>query len=276
MSVFTIFGLTIREAQRRRLLGVGLLLGTAFLVVFAIGFYVIYREFSRDPTDNDFQFVNSFLLSAGFYAVNFLVTIMTVLVSVTTISSEIDSHTIDAIVTKPIGRWEVVLGKWLAFAALLVIYLLFLAFGLILIVYVQTGFLFDNIPIGLAIMTLQILTILSLTIAGGTRLSTIANGIVAFMLYGVAFLGGWVEQIGAMLANEAAVDIGIFTSLIMPTEIMWKKALSLFQPGMNGTTFVAGPFTVVSQPSNLMVVYAVIYTAALLLFALWSFTRRDL
>lgn len=276
MSVFTIFGLTIREAQRRRLLGVGLLLGTAFLVVFAIGFYVIYREFSRDPTDNDFQFVNSFLLSAGFYAINFLVTIMTVLVSVTTISSEIDSHTIDAIVTKPIGRWEVVLGKWLAFAALLVIYLLFLAFGLILIVYVQTGFLFDNIPIGLAIMTLQILTILSLTIAGGTRLSTIANGIVAFMLYGVAFLGGWVEQIGAMLANEAAVDIGIFTSLIMPTEIMWKKALSLFQPGMNGTTFVAGPFTVVSQPSNLMVVYAVIYTAALLLFALWSFTRRDL
>lgn len=276
MSTFTIFGLTIREAQRRRLLGVGLLLGTGFLVVFAIGFYVIYREFSQDPTDNDFQFVHGFLLSAGFYAINFLVTVMTVLVSVTTISSEIDSHTIDAIVTKPIGRWEVVLGKWLAFAALLVIYLLFLAFGLILIVYVQTGFLFDNIPIGLAIMTLQILTILSLTIAGGTRLSTIANGIVAFMLYGVAFLGGWVEQIGAMLENEAAVDIGIFTSLLMPTEIMWKKALTLFQPGMNGTTFIAGPFTVVSQPSNLMVVYAVIYTAALLLFALWSFTRRDL
>jgi hypothetical protein len=45
---------------------------------------------------------------------------------------------------------------------------------------------------------------------------------------------------------------------------------------MSDTTFIAGPFTVVSQPSNLMVVYAVIYTAALLLFALWSFTRRDL
>jgi ABC-type transport system involved in multi-copper enzyme maturation permease subunit len=96
------------------------------------------------------------------------------------------------------------------------------------------------------------------------------------MLYGIAFLGGWVEQIGAIFENEAAVDIGIFTSLIMPTEIMWKKALTLFQPGFTTNPNMAGPFIVTSQPSDLMVVYAVIYTAALLLFALWSFTRRDL
>jgi ABC-type transport system involved in multi-copper enzyme maturation permease subunit len=127
MSTLTISGLTIREAQRRRLLWVGFVLGVGFLVVFAIGFHVIYREFQQDPTDNDFEIVIGVLLTAGLYAVNFLVTIMTVLVSVTTISSEIDSHTIDAIVTKPIGRWEVVLGKWLAFAALLIVYLLFLA-----------------------------------------------------------------------------------------------------------------------------------------------------
>lgn len=277
MSTLTIAGLTIREAQRRRLLWVGLVLGVGFLVVFAIGFHAIYREFEQASSqDDDFEIVIGVLLIAGLYAVNFLITVMTVLVSVTTISSEIDSHTIEAIVTKPIRRWEVVLGKWLGFAALLLVYLLFLAGGLMLIVYLQTGFLFANIPTGLVIMVLQILTILSLTIAGGTRLSTIANGVLAFMLYGIAFLGGWVEQIGAMLENEAAVDIGIFTSLLMPTEIMWKKALTLFQPRFTNTPFLAGPFTVTSQPSDLMVVYAVIYSAVLLTFALWSFTRRDL
>jgi hypothetical protein len=78
------------------------------------------------------------------------------------------------------------------------------------------------------------------------------------------------------LENEAAVDIGIITSLIMPTEVMWKKALTIFQPAMSNIEFLAGPFTVVSQPSNLMVIYAVVYTVILLLFALWSFTRRDL
>ena len=89
-------------------------------------------------------------------------------------------------------------------------------------------------------------------------------------------MGGWVEQIGALFRNEAAVDIGIVTSLIMPSEILWKKALTLFQPGLASMPFSAGPFAVASQPSDLMIVYGVVYTAVLLLFAMWSFSRRDL
>ena len=42
---------------------------------------------------------------------------------------------------------------------------------------------------------LQALIILSITIAGGTRLSTLANGVLAFTLYAIAFLGGWVELV---------------------------------------------------------------------------------
>ena len=33
---------------------------------------------------------------------------------------------------------------------------------------------------------------------------------------------------------------------------------------------------VVSQPSDLMVSYGLLYMAAFLLFAMWSFSRRDL
>ena len=45
--------------------------------------------------------------------VNLLTNVVAVLVSVATISGEIESHTIDAIVTKPIPRWQVIIGKWL-------------------------------------------------------------------------------------------------------------------------------------------------------------------
>jgi len=277
MSLLIFSELTIREAQRRHILLVALIMGLAYLALFAAGFHYVFLQMQRDGLSGpQADMITGFLLTAGLYAANLLVTVMAVLVSVTTISGEIDSHTIETLITKPVRRWEVVLGKWLAFAALLTIYVLFLAGGLMLIVYLQTGFQFRNIGFGLALMIQQALIILSLTIAGGTRLSTLANGVLAFTLYAIAFMGGWVEQIGALFRNEAAVDIGIITSLIMPSEILWKKALTLFQPSMASMPFSAGPFAVASQPSDLMVTYGVLYMVGFVLFAMWSFSRRDL
>jgi len=125
-------------------------------------------------------------------------------------------------------------------------------------------------------MLLQGLVVLSLSLLGGTRLSTLANGVLVFMLVGIAFIGGWVEQIGSLLQNETAVDIGIVTSLIMPTEILWRQVLVLLQPRVTTSPFAAGPFVVLSQPSDLMIWYAVAYAVVLLLLSLFSFSRRDL
>lgn len=278
MATWIIAELTVREAQRRKILWVAVLMGVAFLVIFGIGFHYIVRELEMFGAggNDDVNMVYGVLLTAGLYAANILITLMAVLISVATISGEIDSHTIDTIVTKPLDRWQVVMGKWLALAAMLIIYVLLMAGGLMLIVYLRAGYVFDNIVPGLLLMILQALVVLSVSIAGGTRLSTLANGVLAFSLFGIAFLGGWVEQIGALFQNEAAVNIGIVTSLIMPADILWKKALSLFQPTFQASAMAAGPFAVTSQPSDLMIGYGVAYLLAMTAFAVWSFSRRDL
>lgn len=277
MNTLVIAELTIRETQRRRILWMTLFLGLAFLIVFGLGFHYIYLDLSKHVTavEQRSSFVGV-LMTAGLYAINFLIIVIAVLISVTAVSGEIDSHTIEAILTKPIRRWEVILGKWLGFAILLTIYSLLLTGSLLLIVYVRSGVSARNLPAGLGLMVLQGLMVLTLTIAGGTRLSTLANGVMAFMMYGIAFIGGWVEQIGALLRNETAVDIGIATSLIMPSEILWKKALSLFDPHLTNAIVDIGPFAIVSQPSNLMIAYAILYLFALLALALVSFSHRDL
>ncbi len=277
MTTLIIAQLTIRETQRRRILWLGLLMAVGFLAVFGIGLHFIVAELVQvrmQPAE--MEVATGLLLSAGLYVVNFLIVIMSVLTSVTAVSGEIDSHTIETLLTKPVRRWEVVLGKWLGFVVLLTGYVLLLSGGLMLIFYWRTGFVIHNVVAGMGLMVLQGLTVLSVSFLGGTRLSTLANGVLAFMLYGIAFIGGWVEQIGGMFQNETAVDIGIITSLIMPTEILWKKALSLFQPKIISSLNIAGPLAVASQPSDLMIQYAVGYTAVLLLLALYSFSRRDL
>ncbi len=278
MATFVIARLTIREAQRRRLLWVALIMGAAFLLVFAIGFHFIQLDLERFPQGGEQpSFVSALLLTAGLYAVNLLVNVVAVLVSVTTVSGEIESHTIDAIVTKPIPRWQIVLGKWLAFAVLVLFYLAALAGGLMLIVYLRSGFYFDNIGRGALMMALAALLVLTVSIAGGTRLSTIANGVLTFMLFGLAFLGGLVEQVGALIRIQAAVNVGIISSLIMPSDSLWKKAVAYFQAGQaSNNPFELGPFAAITEPSSFMVVYAIGYLIILLLLALRSFSRRDL
>jgi ABC-type transport system involved in multi-copper enzyme maturation permease subunit len=99
---------------------------------------------------------------------------------------------------------------------------------------------------------------------------------MAFMLFGIAFIGGWVEQIGAMFQNETAVDVGILASLLLPTEILWKKATTLFSPDVGSGFQFAGPFMVISQPSSMMIIYSIIYVFALFGLAIFLFSRRDL
>lgn len=277
MPIVVIARLTIREAQRRRLLWVALLMGLAFMLVFGIAFHYIQLEIERFPTaEEESGFVSVLLLTAGLYAVSLLVNVVAVLVSVATLSGEIESHTIDAIVTKPIPRWHVVIGKWLGFAVLILAYQALLVSGLMLIVYLRSGFHFENLGRGVLMMALAALLVLSVSIAGGTRLSTIANGVLAFMLFGLAFLGGLVEQVGALIRNQAAVNVGIVSSLIMPADALWKKATAYFQPSSISNPFELGPFAAITEPSGLMIVYAVVYLLALLVFAVWSFSRRNL
>ena len=278
MQTVLIFAeLTIRESQRRRVLWLALLLAVSFLTIFGLGLHLIFREIEQVGVGlNEMELGLGALFSAALYVINFLVLVLGVLISVTAVSGEIDSHTIEALVTKPVRRWEIVLGKWLGFAAILTLYILLLTGGIIVLYRWRTGFDVPNIPAGLGLLLLQGLLVVSLTLLGGTRLSTLANGVFAFMMIGIAFIGGWVEQIGSLFQNETAVDIGIVTSLIMPTEILWKQALVLLQPRVASSPFAAGPLVVLSRPSNLMIWYAVAYTAVLLLLSLISFSRRDL
>ncbi len=277
MTTLIIAHLTIQETQRRRILWVALALGLLFLGVFTLGFHYVYLDFEQTGISaNEADLLTSLLLAAGLYATNFIAIVISVITSVTAVSGEIETHTIETLLTKPIRRWELILGKWLGFAIMLLAYILLLTGSILLFVYLRAGYTVSNLLPGMGLMAMQGLLLLSLTIAGGTRLSSLANGVLAFMLYGVALVGGWVEQIGALVRNETAVDIGIIASLIMPSEVLWKKALVLFQPAFASSPMLAGPLTVGSQPSNAMLVYAVLYMAALVGFAVWSFARRDL
>jgi Cu-processing system permease protein len=276
MKTLTIARLSFQEARQRWLLWAITLMGVAFIALFAIGFYFIHRDMTREASDERFLFeASNFLLMAGLYVVNFLMVMLAVLISVDTIAGEVASGTIHTIVTKPLRRWEVVLGKWLGLAVMLSVFTITMSAALMAIVWFIARYWPPYPAQGTALMVLGGLVVLTLSILGGTRLSTLANGVVVFMLYGLAFIAGWIEQIGAFVYNETAVDIGIIVSLLMPSEAMWRRAAYLMQPSLVRDLGVT-PFSSSSAPSQAMVLYTVGYIVVTLLAALRLFQQRDL
>jgi Cu-processing system permease protein len=284
MNILTMTNLTFREAWRKKIFWLALVLGIAFLILFAIGFHFVFieviqndRAATRGPAAVNIlkNEISGVFLILGLFAVNFLIVMMSALTSVDGISGEITSHTIQTIATKPIRRWEIIIGKLLGQTLMLIVYVLFMAGGLILEIYLMTGYRPPNILPGLGLMALEGLIVFSITSLGGTYLSTLANGVLVFMLYGIAFVGSWVEQIGAALQSETAIQVGIVASLIMPSEAMWRTTSDLLQPAL--VRRVGVPLiNLYSKPSAAMVVYAGIYMAVLIALALRQFNKRDL
>ena len=279
MRTLSIARLTFLEARQRKLLWAVVLLGLAFLAVYATGFHFMYRDLTRAISSNAARMLEptNFFVMAGLYGVNFLAVMLAVLTSVDVIAGEIASGTIHTIVTKPLRRGEIVIGKWLGLALMLSAFTVLMSAALVGIVWLIAGYLPPNPIPGVALIVLEGLVVLTLSILGGTRLPTLTNGVVVFMLYGLAFIAGWIEQFGAFLHNEAAVNVGIVVSLLMPSEAMWKRAAYLMQPPfLRELNLSATPFGAASAPSAVMVVYAVIYTVVVLGVAVRWFGGRDL
>ena len=274
MSTGTITRLTFQEARQRRLVLAVTLMGAVFLALFALGFYHVHRNARFSMVGQRPEFMNTFLLM-GMYVVNFLTAMLTVLASVDCISGEVTSGTIQTIVTKPLHRWQVVVGKWLGLAAMMAIFVLGMTGAMMGIVWAVGHYWAPNTIQGTALIILEGLILLTLSILGGTRLTTLANGVVVFMLFGLAFIAGWIEQIGAVLKSETMVSLGIIISLVIPSEAMWRRAAYLMQPPfLRQLGF--GPFASSTAPSVVMVIYAAVYAAVALGAAILIFRRRDL
>jgi Cu-processing system permease protein len=277
-GILTIAWLTLYEARRRRIVLAAFGCGALWLAVYAIGVYFIDRG-GPDTTVGAVQRAGqrAFFGIFGLFAVNFLTLAAAVLLPIDTVSGEISSGVIETLASKPVRRADIIIGKWLAHWLLTAAYLVAMGGGVLLIVFAITGYRQPNALPALLLMALGFTTLLTISIAGGTCLSTVTNGIVAFGFYGLGFISGLMEQLGAMAGNRAARDIGTAISLISPADALWRMASFQLQPAIVRDLNLGAIFAMTGvAPTAAMVWWSVGLTLATLWFAIRSFARRPL
>jgi ABC-type transport system involved in multi-copper enzyme maturation permease subunit len=274
--VLTITLLTFKEVIRRRIILVTSFLALVFLALFGTGVHYGYKEMAGHVGPLETMFTQQFL-ALGLYFGSFIVAFLAIMAVVGAVSGEIESGTIYAIVPRPLKRSAIILGKLLGYGLMLCAFAALFYIAVILIIRFNTGLSVPVQPAALGLFCLQPLILLAVSLFGTTFLSTLANGIAAFMLYAIGVIGGMMEQIGHLANSEVLIQIGIVSSLVMPADAIYRKIVYslMATPGIS-TASMLGPFGSMSEPSAWMLLYTGLYILCFLALAVKIFSKKDL
>ncbi len=279
--VLVIAALTIREALRRRIVAAFIVISVGLVSLSAWGFYRLSHSRSLTSGEVGVSLPQSLILFMFMFS--FVVALSASAMACPTISSDAESGVLQSIVTCPIRRSEVLLGKWIGLAAVLAVYSIVvssLEFG---VVDWVSGFVPPNpIAVGLYLFA-EGLILLTLALLLSTRLSAIAAGVVGIALFGGAWLAGVVGALGASFNIGALRTVGQVARYVVPTDGLWHGAIYYLEPQSLVTQRLtdasggrANPFFAQSSPTWIYLVWVGVWFLAVLFAALFSFERREL
>lgn len=273
---------SFKEALRKKLFVLVAIVTLIYLIIFGTINYFVVKDISSEGVLSAIVVASTIVSFLGFYFSSMLVAFLTIMISVGSISSEVESGVIHSIITRPIKRSSYVLGKYLGLGVLSVSYSILLFAAVIAICTIfQLPIVKTLEPLslvkGLLFFTLEPLAILSLSIFGSAAYKTLSNGIFVVSIYILGLIGGVMEQIGSLLQNQSLVNWGIISSLISPFDIIYRQMLSLIfsNIGITNPFMIAGGGASTS-PSMWMLIYIFAYILGLVILAIRKLRLKDI
>lgn len=274
-----IIQLTLKEIMNKRILHLGIIMTLLYLLLYGFAVHYSAKNIAMSNMEAWFaQQIGYQMLTMGWYISTFLCGALAVLTGAGSLASEIESGTILGLASKPVSRRAIVGGKFLAYTIITAVYSAVLLGAVALL----TGYFFklqlDPIALlsGIGLFMLFPVILLALAHLGSARFSTLATGVVTFMLFALAIIGGFIEQIGAMMENASMINIGVVSSLVIPSDAIYRLAVSVAVGPMGKSSIASfGPFGAASTPSTVMLIYALVYIIIILALTFRFFGKRD-
>lgn len=290
MALLTIARLTLHEASRRRLVLAVFVMTAILAILTGWGFHRLLQLpcSSRDGvrvacSAAELRIIAATLLILLAFMFSFVLAVGAAFIAAPTISTEIESGVLLALLPRPIRRSDVVLGKWLGLGTLLAAYA-GLACGLeFLIAKIALGYVPPHPVIAILFLVAEALAVLTLTLAASTRIPAMTCGIVVVVLFGLTWMSGIAGAVGAAFHTQAIENVGTVGSLIFPTDGLWRAAIYNLEPaaivaaGSTAAHETSGnPFFVSSAPSSAYLLWTLGWGAVVLAVAVRSFARREM
>jgi ABC-2 type transport system permease protein len=285
-AIFTFAKLTVWEASRRKLLialvalTLLIIVGTSFLMS---RLWTIPANQGRPPSEVEVRLIASQLLIVITFMFSAVLALSSVMVAAPSISADVESGLVLSMLSRPVRRADLVLGKWLGLAVLVVLYAAGSGVLELIGVELTTGYVPPHPVQLIAYVAGEGVILLTLALLVSTRLSGMTGGIIGLAAYFIAWVGGILGGVGVALSNDSLRHAGTVISLLVPTDQLWRGAVYSMEPASilataraAGRALAGNPFLVTDPPALAFLLWTVIWIAGVLALTMWSFRAREI
>jgi hypothetical protein len=282
VAILIIARLTLREALRRRLLW-ALAALTAVIVILTGWAFSRIAEVSPVTGPLEMLAVSQILVLLAFMF-SFVLAMTAVFAASPAIGPEIENGLLLAILARPVRRADVLLGRWLGLAAIIVVYALAAGYLEIGAVVWATGYSPADPALAPVYLAGQALVLLTLAIVFSTRIVSVAGGAVAVVGYGLTWMAGIMGGMGDTINSDLLRAAGVVGRLVLPSDVLWRGAMFALSPpeevlnagGIGAQAFRVSPFFSGSPPHPLWLLWCAAWLAGALAVGILLLRRREI
>jgi Cu-processing system permease protein len=280
-AVRAIAGLGFQEALRRRVFLIVALLTALYLVLYALGTWQASKEIDEATIKGiDSRIVvSATLLGLNMFGTMFLGTILAVFLTLGAVRGDAERGVLQPLLVRPVPRWTLLVARFASAALLCGVYVSVVFLLASVITWSFGGWWPDRTAEPALALAGAVAILCALSLAGSIFLSSTANGIAVFMLFGAGLLAVLLGQIGEAFGSGTLRDVGTIASWVLPFEALYQSALAALTADTYGATRFAinlGPFGGAEDFGPLLWPWALLYTLLVGVLALRAFARRDL
>ena len=281
-AVLAIAAYGLREALRRRVFFVVLALTVAFLFLYWLGTRYLFGHLEDvlPPEGVDARtVVGATVLGLAMFATLFLGVVLAIFLTLGVVRGDAERSLLQPLVVRPIGRGTLLASRLLGAAAVCVPYVVGVYAAVVVITHANGDWRPDRIVTPGLELAFAVVIVAALAVLGSVLLTTTANGIAVFMLFGAGLVAGLLGQIGDALNSDRLERIATIVAWAAPFEALYQDALHRITADTTGLTeFIVqlGPFGGANAGGAALVAWSFAYLLLCTGAAVAAFARLDL
>jgi len=281
-AIATIVGYGLREALRRKVFAVVLLLTLGFLGLYWLANHYVFRDAENisPPVGIDARtFAGAFMFGLAMFATLFLGVVLAVFLTLGVVRGDAERGLLQPLVVRPLGRSTLLFARWLGAVAVCAPYVVGVYVAAMLITGLTGHWWPDHVVVPGLELAGGVAIVAALSLLGSVFLTATANGIAVFMIFGAGLVAGLLGSIGHALNSHTLQHSAKIAAWLIPFEGLYQDGLreiTANTTGFTGFLLQLGPFGGAYTGGTLLRLWALAYLALVGVVAVAGFARKDL
>ena len=281
-AIATIVGYGLREALRRKVFAVVVLLTAGFLFLYWLANHYLFRDVGsvQPPAGIDARaFAGATIFGLAMFATLFLGVVLAVFLTLGVVRGDAERGLLQPLIVRPVGRSKLLFARWLGAIAVCTPYVVAVYTGTLLITGLTGHWWPDHVVVPAIELAGGVALVAAMSLLGSVFLTATAAGIAIFMVFGAGLGAGLLGTVGHALNSHTLERAARIAAYIVPFEALYQDALreiTANTSGLTGFLLQLGPFGGAYIHGAGVRLWACAYLVGVAVLAAVGFSRRDL